>query len=222
MNFVRRTTAALPVMLLAAALLGGCGFFSRHLDRQDDTYRQSAQSRPLEVPPDLDSPASNAALTIPDARPVGSAPSPTDAGTPPGIPAAPAPGAAPPAAAAAAAAPGVVPTGDGLLVSDSLESTYRRVGLALERSGAARVLGSDAAAHSYEVETTGQTTIKPGWFKRAVTFGRAGNKVTSQVRLGVTVEETAQGSRVSVGGGSDDASREASQALLQVLRERLS
>src|SRR5690349_2185561 len=135
MNFVRRTTAALPVMLLAAALLGGCGFFSRHLDRQDDTYRQSAQSRPLEVPPDLDSPASNAALTIPDARPVGSAPSPTDAGTPPGIPAAPAPGAAPPAAAAAAAASGVVPTGDGLLVSDSLESTYRRVGLALERSG---------------------------------------------------------------------------------------
>ncbi|RYD15363.1 MAG: hypothetical protein EOP90_08180 [Lysobacteraceae bacterium] len=217
---MRRTTAALPVMLLAAALLGGCGFFSRHLDRQDDTYRQSAQSRPLEVPPDLDSPASNAALTIPDARPAAATSSPVaDAGTPPGISAAPAPGAAPPAAAAA---PGVVPTGDGLLVSDSLESTYRRVGLALERSGAARVLGSDAAAHSYEVETTGQTTIKPGWFKRAVMLGRAGNKVTSQVRLGVTVEESAQGSRVRVGGGGDEASREAAQALLQVLRERLS
>jgi uncharacterized lipoprotein len=222
MNFVRRTTAALPVMLLATALLGGCGFFSRHLDRQDDTYKQSAQSRPLEVPPDLDSPASNAALTIPDARPTAAAPASAAApagGSPPAMSASPTPGSAPPSTVAT---PGVVPTGDGLLVSDSLESTYRRVGLALERSGAARVLGSDAAAHSYEVETTGQTTIKPGWFKRAVTFGRAGNKVTSQVRLGVTVEQSAQGSRVRVGGGSDDASREAAQALLQVLRERLS
>src|SRR5688572_25319160 len=88
MNFVRRNTAALPVMLIAASLLGGCGFFSRHAERQNDSYKQSVQSRPLEVPPDLDNPASSTALTIPDARPAPSAPEPatTGASTPGGEP----------------------------------------------------------------------------------------------------------------------------------------
>ena len=222
MNFVRRNTAALPVMLIAASLLGGCGFFSRHAERQNDSYKQSVQSRPLEVPPDLDNPASSTALTIPDARPASSTPVPAAesggaaSGAPPAIASAPA--AAPPAVAG----PGVVASGDGLVVADTVENTFRRVGLALERSGAARILGSDAAAHTYNVETTGQTTIKPGWFKRAITFGQAGTKVTAKVQLGVSVETDGNGSRVRVSGGTDEASREAARALLLVLSERLS
>lgn len=222
---MRRNTAALPVLLIVASLLGGCGFFSRHLDRTDESYRQSVQSRPLEVPPDLDNPASSTALTIPDARPATTASASTvgsasaASGAPPAIATS---ASAPVAAAPAVAGPGVTASGDGLVVSDTLESTYRRVGLALERSGAARVLGSDVATHAYSVETTGQTTIKPGWFKRAITFGQAGTKVTAKVQLGVSVEAEANGSRVRVTGGVDDASREAAQALLMVLRERLS
>ena len=222
MNFVRRNTAALLLTLIAASLLGGCGFLSRHLDRKDDSYKQSVQSRPLEVPPDLDSPASNTALAIPDVA-AAAAPAPAvdtgaSSGAPPAYAAATAPAAAPPAVAG----PGVTASGDSLVVTDTVDSTFNRVGLALQRSGAARVLGSDAAAHSYSVETTGQTTIKPGWFKRAITFGQAGNKVTAKVQLGVSVEADGNGSRVRVSGGSDEASREAARALLQVLRERLS
>ena len=219
---MRRNTAALPVMLIAASLLGGCGFFSRHAERQNDSYKQSVQSRPLEVPPDLDNPASSTALTIPDARPASSTPVPAAesdgaaSGAPPAIASAPA--AAPPTAAG----PGVVASGDGLVVADTVDNTFRRVGLALERSGAARILGSDAAAHTYNVETTGQTTIKPGWFKRAITFGQAGTKVTAKVQLGVSVETDGNGSRVRVSGGTDEASREAARALLLVLSERLS
>lgn len=225
MNFVRRNTAALPVLLIAASMLGGCGFFSRKADRQDESYKQSVQSRPLEVPPDLDNPVSSTALTIPDARPAATSPAATvdgasaASGAPPAIAT---PSTAPVAAPPAVAGPGVVASGDGLVVADTLENTYRRVGLALERSGAARVLGSDAATHAYSVETTGQTTIKPGWFKRAITFGQAGTKVTAKVPLGVNVEAGANGSRVTVTGGGDEASREAAQALLMVLRERLS
>lgn len=219
---MRRNTAALPVMLIAASLLGGCGFFSRHAERQNESYKQSVQSRPLEVPPDLDNPASSTALTIPDARPASSTPVPAaesggaESGAPPAIASAPA--AAPPTAAG----PGVIASGDGLVVADTVDNTFRRVGLALERSGAARILGSDAAAHTYNVETTGQTTIKPGWFKRAITFGQAGTKVTAKVQLGVSIETDGNGSRVRVSGGTDEASREAARALLLVLSERLS
>lgn len=223
MNFVRRNTAALLLTLIAASLLGGCGFLSRHLDRKDDAYKQSVQSRPLEVPPDLDNPGSSGALAIPEVGAAAPAPASAADGAaygsaPPAIAAASTPTQAPPPVAG----PGVVASGDGLVVADTVDSTFNRVGLALQRSGAARVLGSDAAARSYSVETTGQTTIKPGWFKRAITFGQAGNKVTAKVQLGVSVEADGNGSRVRVSGGSDDASREAARALLQVLRERLS
>lgn len=221
---MRRTTAALPLTLIAASLLGGCGFFNRHLERKDEAYKQSVQSRPLEVPPDLDNPGSSTALSIPDlgaaaaAAPAPAAEGGAPAGAPPAMAAAPAPTQAPPAVAG----PGVIASGDALVVADTVDSTFNRVGLALQRSGAARVLGSDAAARTYSVETTGQTTVKPGWFKRAITFGQAGNKVTAKVQLGVSVEADGNGSRVRVSGADDEASREAARALLQTLRERLS
>jgi len=221
MNFVRRNTAALPLVLIAASLLGGCGFLSRHADRKDQAYKESVQSRPLEVPPDLDNPASSSALTIPDARPAPAPASSPAADTAP-VGAPPAMASTPAAAPTTAAGPGVTASADGLLVSDTVESTFRRVGLALERSGAARVLGSDPSSYAYSVETTGQTTIKPGWFKRAITFGQAGTRTTAKVQLGVSVEPDASGSRIRVSGGTDEASRDAARALLQVLRERLS
>ncbi len=120
------------------------------------------------------------------------------------------------------AAGGATLSGDGLVVADAVASTFRRVGFALERSGAAKVLGHDEAASTYSVETTGQTTTRPGWFKRAITLGHARNKVTARVQLTVRVSAAGNGSRVSIEGANDEASRDAARALLTTLRERLS
>jgi uncharacterized lipoprotein len=216
---VRRNISALLAVLITASLLGGCGFLHRTLDRKDNTYKQSTEQRPLEVPPDLDTPSSSSALVIPapsatpasDAAPAAAAAAPESVDTPPAQ-------AAPPALAAS---PDVSIDGGGLLVPDSPDSTWTRVGLAMERSGAARIVQRDQAAHAYTVETTGQTTVKPGWFKRAITFGQAGNKVTAKVQLTVRVVADGAGSRLSVEGAADEASRDAARALLQTLRERL-
>jgi uncharacterized lipoprotein len=113
-------------------------------------------------------------------------------------------------------------SGNGLSVSDAVANTWSRVGLALERSGAATIVNRDDAGYTYTVETTGTTTTKPGWFKRAITLGRAGNKTTARVQLTVRVAAEGSGSRVSVEGADDEASRDAARALLQTLRERLS
>lgn len=211
-----RASLALPAALAAVLLLSSCGYFHRNADRRANEYRSAQETRPLEVPPDLDTPNGSSALTIPAA---GSGP--TSAGGS---------SVAPPASAAAVAAPpsaalatgGVTLSGDGISVNDSVESTWRRVGLALERSGAASVLARDESASAYTVETTGQTTVRPGWFKRAITLGRAGNKVTAKVQLVVRVAQAGSGSRVSIEGANDEAARDAARALLQALRERLS
>ena len=54
------------VALLAIAALGsaGCHWFHRG---ETDSYRNSAESRPLEVPPDLDQPDTSGAMATPSA-----------------------------------------------------------------------------------------------------------------------------------------------------------
>lgn len=210
---MRRPIHALLAALVTASLLSGCGFFKRHFERTNDEYRSAVQERPLEVPPDLDTPNSSGALVVPSAgaRAAGTS-TPASAGA-----------AAPSETAPTALAPTSTTTlgGDGLHVADTVESAWGRVGLALERSGAATVLARDEAAHSYTVQTTGHTTVKPGWFKRAITFGRAGEKRTAQVRLTVRVGADGSGSVVGVEGANDEASRDAARSLLATLRERL-
>jgi len=209
---VRRNTIALLATLVAASLLGGCGFMHRHFERKNDDYKRAVESRPLEVPPDLDTPSSSGALTVPATS---ARTSSAVASTTPGA----APASVPPEVSAA---PGATISGDGLAVSDTVANTWSRVGLALERSGVATITGRDEAGHAYTVETTGHTTAKAGWFKRAITFGRAGNKTTARVQLSIRVNADGAGSRVSVEGSDDDASRDAARSLLNSLRERLS
>jgi uncharacterized lipoprotein len=199
--------------LVSASLLGGCGFMHRHFERKNDEYKRAVESRPLEVPPDLDTPSSSGALSVPAASARTSAvatstaePGATPASVPPEV----------------AAAPGATISGEGLAVSDTVANTWSRVGLALERSGVATITGRDEAGRAYTVETTGQTTAKAGWFKRAITFGHAGNKTTARVQLNVRISADGTGSRVSVEGADDDASRDAARSLLSSLRERLS
>jgi uncharacterized lipoprotein len=220
---VRRDIRALAISLTAASLLAGCGWFHSH---RNEEYKKSVEERPLEVPPDLDRPNTTGALTIPGAG-TGSAAATVSGG------ATAAPGEAPSAApsmaageagaAATAAAPSsAVLSEDGLHVADTVDSTWNRVGLAMERSGAATILGRDEAGRSYDVQTAAQVTAKPGWFKKIVTLGMAKGTTTAQVRLTLRVLAEGDGSKVVVEGANDDASRQAAQALLATLKQRLS
>lgn len=215
---MRRNFIALPTVLVAIVSLSGCGFLHKHFGRDDTAYRKSAQDRPLEIPPDLDTPSSSGALTIPQA---GTAPSASVASPSTTSPSTTSPSlnAAPPTATIQ---PGVQIGGDGLSVADGVDSVWTRVGLAIERSGTATLVERDQAGHAYTVETTGLTTRKAGWFKRAITLGHATRKVAAKVRLIVRVSADGSGSKVAVEGPSDDAARDAAQSLLAALRQRLS
>lgn len=207
---MKRILLASLTAILAASLVSGCSYFRHRSERKSNEYKMAVEERPLEVPPGLDAPNTSGALTIPQGTTA-------SAGT--------ASAETPPTGSAvigADGAAGVALGGDGLRVSDTVDSTWSRVGLALERSGAATVLNRDEAAKSYTVQTTGHTTVKPGWFKRAITLGTAGTKKTAQVQLTVRVSADGGGSKVGVEGANDEASRDAAQSLLAALRERLS
>lgn len=53
-------TAAVAVLLVAVAGASGCKWF-----RKGDAYAQSPETRPLEVPPDLDQPNTEGAMKLP-------------------------------------------------------------------------------------------------------------------------------------------------------------
>lgn len=217
---MRRDIQALAIAALASFALAGCGFFDRHFHKENDTYKTSVQEHPLEVPPDLDKPNTTGALTIPDAgaSTATASAAPVDSSAPPAASAAPAE-----APAAGVAAPtAAVLTGDALHVADTVDSTWNRVGLALERSGAATVLARDEAGRSYDVQTAEQVTTKPGWFKKVVTLGMAKGTTTAQVRLRLRVTAEGDGSKVGVEGAADQAGKDAAQALLATLKQRLS
>lgn len=214
---MRRTTFLLPVTLALASLMGGCGFLHNHFERKDAQYKKATQDRPLEVPPDLDTPGSSSAIVIPPASTA--------------VASEPAAAAVPPALSAEAVAAAVAPVtlapaasieGGGLRIADTVESTFARVGLALQRSGAATITGRDDAGYAYAVETAGQAATEAGWFKRAITLGRAGKKANAKVPLTVRVSGDGSGSVVTIEGGADDATRAAAQSLLATLRQRLS
>ncbi|HKE48982.1 MAG TPA: hypothetical protein VKB52_13040 [Rhodanobacteraceae bacterium] len=210
--------------MTAASLLGGCGWFDRTFHKQNQEYKASVQERPLEVPPDLDKPNTAGALTIPEANPnAPAAPAPAGdvAAAPAGVQTPTALAEAATAAPAEAASPAIL-SGDGLHVMDTVDSTWNRIGLAIERSGAATVLARDEAGRTYDVQTTGQVVEKPGWFKKAITLGMAKGKTTAQVRLKLRVTAEGNGSKVAVEGATDDASKDAAQQLLATLKSRLS
>ena len=133
----------LPIAVCAIfllPLLGGCGMIRAKFGNKSDAYKNSTQTRPLEVPPDLDSPNRTGALVIPGPS--------ASTGTAVSVSAAPAaiivPSSAPPLEAQSLA-------GEGFQVADSLANTWRRTGLALERSGVATIQSRDEAARTYEI-----------------------------------------------------------------------
>ena len=220
---MRRDIKALTIAL-AASLLASCGWFDRTFHKENTEYKTSVQERPLEVPPDLDKPNTSGALTIPESGAASAPVATSDASAPPAagaVASAPAAEAPVTTAPAASTAPAIL-SGDALHVSDTVDSVWNRVGLAMERSGAATILARDEAQRTYDVQTTAQVTQKPGWFKKAITLGMAKGTTTAQAHLKLRVTAEGDGSKVSVEGASDDASRQAAQALLSTIKQRLS
>jgi uncharacterized lipoprotein len=117
-------TTTLAVLVVAIIGASGCGWL-----RGRSAYDQSPESRPLEVPPDLDAPRIDPAMNIP--------------GTPP-------------ATTARTAATG---SSGPFTVSDASDSTWRRVGLALERIDGVTIVDRAQLLSAYNVRYQGEDLL---------------------------------------------------------------
>jgi hypothetical protein len=163
----------------AATCLGACSAFSSH----PDYYTKAAEARPLEVPPDLDTPPSANELVVPNAGP----------------------GATAAAASGVSAAP--LPSNTELHVDSGAADTWKNVGSVLQRSKLGTVSSRDEATHSYsfafdaEVEAP---TSESHWYSSVLHhlgFG-GGERITHAVT--VRGSDDNGGSRISVDGNGTD------------------
>lgn len=207
---MKKTIALVLGAIAMLSLLGGCSYLRTKFGSKSDAYKNSSQGRPLEVPPDLDAPNRSGLLQIPEP------------GTATAASAASAPATLVPPIAAPPMSAGTSLGGDALQVADTLANTWVRVGLALERSGVATIQARDEATRSYDIRTTGQKTRKPGWLKRVVTLGMAGDKkVATPVALRVVVGGSDGASTVSVQGAATESDTNAARQVLDTLRQRM-
>ena len=199
-------------LVAAAALLGGCSLFHHH---RDNYYSKAQETKPLEVPPDLDTPVSSNELTVPATGAPGATTS------------------QPSAAAVGSAPPQASLSGDSLRVADSVGHAWTRVGLALERAQVGTISERNEAAHTYTLDVEGLKASTPApapehhWYTRIMhPFGGGGSSgstsTTVSGHLTVTVTADGDGSRVEVSGAGDSASAEAARRVLNALRERMS
>ena len=210
---VKRNLIILLGLVAMLTLLSGCGYMrAKFGSSESEVYKVGAQSKPLEVPPDLDAPNKSGALVIPEPSPT-AAPAAADTSVPGTIIAS---EKAPPGTAAPSLG------GEGINVADTPVSTFKRVGLALERSGVAKIEQTDEKTRTYEVLTNGNTTQSPGWFKKTVTLGTADDKkVPTPVRLRIRISGSGNESRVTIEGTTSEAAISAAQNILDTLGQRL-
>lgn len=189
-----RSTLRLPAAAILAVVLGGCSMFGVRSD-----YEQARETRPLEIPPELDAPAQSGTMRVPDVA---------------GAPSAPAP----------SSVPSAIPAGEAtsLAIADGVAGAWRRVGLALERSGVATVGARDETAATYTVSGTA-TIAKPaegGFIKRLFSRDEAGTPV--EVTRVVRIVADGAGSVVRVedeqGQQADD---EFARRVIEAIRQRL-
>ena len=125
-NVSLRRVAVVALVLAAACSASGCSWFRK----PNKLYAQDAQSRPLEVPPDLDLPRTDGAVIVPGA-PV------TASGT--------SPGAATPAASAA----------QGFTVAGTREDVFNKVGEALAQVDGLTIASRAQLLGAYDVSYQG-------------------------------------------------------------------
>lgn len=199
----------LTLLLLAPIALAGCQTIKAHnpFRHKEPPYKSAQQERPLEMPPGMDQPPTSEALAIPDAG-TGTASATQPAPTVPPAVRTTSPSPEPAAAGAATGS-------SSLILSDTPDSAYRRVGLALERGDVGKVTAHDDAAHIYQVAVDTVVTTKPegGFFHRL--FHRSKSEtVTGNVT--VSVASQGNGSVVEATGNADAAAK-----VVALLQQRL-
>jgi len=202
---------------ISAMSLAGCSMFHH----KDTYYSKAQETKPLEVPPDLDAPPASNELTVPAAGASSTTTSTSSA-------------AASSTAASSATPPQMSPSGDSLHVADSVGHAWTRVGLALERAQVGTISERNETAHSYTLDVEGLKASAPAapaehhWYSRIMHpfgGGSSGSTTSPAVsgHLTVTVSADGEGARVDVSGASGDANAaEAARRVLNALRERLS
>jgi len=151
-------TATLALLVVAVFAASGCRWF-----RRNNPYNQSAETRPLEVPPDLDRPSTAAALGAPTSvtrsgmsgTPVqGAAPAQPPAGQPAV--------AQPPAAqapASAAQSPAASASGSGFTVPGERDAVFNQVGEALAAVPGATIASKAQLLGTYDVNYEGSNFL---------------------------------------------------------------
>lgn len=124
--------AAIAGLVVAGLAASGCSWFSK----TDEMYAMSEHERPLEIPPDLDRPNTDAAMAVPGGSVTASQ-----------------------TAAEAAAARGSVAAGAGFLVPGSRESVFSRVGEALEGIDGVEIASRAELLGAYDVNYQGSNFL---------------------------------------------------------------
>jgi uncharacterized lipoprotein len=138
MSLSTSTARALLATTLVTALLAASGCSKMHRpdgtfrffpDRHNADYDKSKENRPLEVPPDLDTPATDPSMAIPAVH----------------------------ASAGSVMAP--AGGGPGFAVTDTVGGTWERMGHALERINGVTITQRAQLLNSYEVQFKGATML---------------------------------------------------------------
>lgn len=203
---MKKSQLALSITLASSLmLLSGCQTIRSHnpFRHHEPDYKSAQQENPLEVPPGMDNPPNSEALTIPQA----------------GGPTVTVNGQQVSGGGNATGAPGAVATGNSLILSDTPDGAYRRVGLALERGGVGTISGRDDASHVYQVAVNSTVTVeqpKQGGFIHRL-FHRSHSETRSVTgTVTVSVVPSGSGSMVNVQGDQNAVER-----VLGVLQQRL-
>jgi len=199
-----RTTLRFAVLAVAVMAAAGCSLFGK-----ESSYEQAKEARPLEVPPDLDAPATTGALSIP---------TPGEPGSAETEPYAEGGGEAVPSEAPAEIVAGSEST---LALTDSPSGAWRRVGLALERSEVGEIASRDETTATFTLNGTSQVAAKDdrGFFKKLFTSEKSESAAVTRV---VRIRADGAGSRVTVEDEQGQpASDEFARRIISALKQRL-
>jgi len=189
------------VVLLATVVLaaGGCSFFGKK-----SSYEQAQASRPLEVPPDLDTPSTGGSLSIPE----GGTGATSDDGS---------------LAAVPSEAPAEIVAGEdsSMSLADSPAGAWRRVGMALERSQVGEITARDESTATFTLNGTSRVTAQDdrGFFKKLFTSEKSESAEVTRI---VRIRADGDGSRVTVEDeGGQAAGDEFARRIISALKQRL-
>lgn len=196
MSITRPALAARILLIASLGLPLGCSLINR-----DIAYKDARETPLLEVPRDLIVPAPNPALQIPAVAGLGA-----DVDLAP-----------PSLGNTAALARGGLPRAANavLAVEDEAASSWRRVGIALERSGCCKVLAKDPDGLRYEVELA-VAAPRPGFFRRMFGADAPASRMT------VLVASADAGSTIQVIDAEGETRRDdAAMSVLGAVEARL-